>query len=169
MIARINNLLQRFRNDEDGVATVEFAIASPILVGLFLASLELGSTGFAEKNMSSSLRFSAQYVANGGQDLAVAENVFSRSYGQYLNFSAKVSCDCARARSSLDDEQAPPSSPSQVSGNISGLLVDAPQCTLDCGEDPVIRYLRLSASDNVTPILGSDLTPITNSVSVRLK
>ena len=170
MIARVQNLIHRFHRDEDGVATVEFAVVSPILVGLFLASLELGSTSFAHNNMTSSLRFSAQYIANGGDSIDVAQSVFARSYGSYDSFGADISCSCATSRGSLSGEEGEATDAvTKVLGNVSGSTSDAPMCTTDCGEDPVIRYLKLSATASYNPILGSEQNTISKSISVRLK
>lgn len=170
MIARIQNLVSRFRKDDDGAITVEFALMSPLLVGLLLASLELGTTGFTQKNLTSSLRFAGQYVSNGGSDLDVAENVFARSYGSYENFSAEISCSCANSRDSLEsDETGAATTASTLIGAITGDTGDAPQCTASCGDAPTIRYLRFSASALSRPILGTDYTRVSNSVSVRLK
>lgn len=167
---RIQNLARRFRNDEDGATTVEFALVSPILVGVFLASLEMGTTGFAQKDLSSSLRFAGQYISNGGNDLDVAENVFARSYGSYQSFGAEISCSCASSRDSIEDDQSGnANTAATVLGAVTGNTGEAPQCTASCGDAPSIRYLRLSASALSRPILGTDYTLVSNSVSVRLK
>lgn len=170
MIARVQNFLHRFKSNEEGIASVEFAVVSPVLVGLFLASLELGATSAVNNNMTSSLRFSAQYIANGGEDIGVAQNVFARSFGDYESFSTLLSCSCATARASLDPEEGEGVDPvTEILGPITASVSDAPMCTTDCGQDPVIRYLKLSASATFNPIIGSEQNRITKSVSVRLK
>lgn len=173
MINRMKKFQTRFRKDEDGATAVEFALISPVLAGLFLASLDLGATGFTQNNLTSSLRFSAQYIANGGKDLAVAEDVFKRSYGEYQSFKSTLSCTCARSRNSINTETNPnvtqTSEADQMLGAVSGKLDTAPQCTTACGDAPAIRYLELTATAMSRPILGSEYTEVTNAVSVRLK
>ena len=120
--------------------------------------------------MTSSLRFSAQYIANGGENIGVAQNVFARSYGSYDSFAAAISCSCATLRASLSDEEGEATDPvSEILGNVTASINDAPMCTTDCGEDPVIRYLKLSASASYNPVLGSEENTISKSISVRLK
>ena len=172
MIKRIRKFSARFRKEESGATAIEFAIVSPVLAGLFLASLDLGATGFTQNNLTSSLRFSAQYIANGGNDLSVAEDVFKRSYGSYQSFSSTLSCTCAYSRYSLDETKADETQASaadEILGSVNGSLKDAPQCTKSCGDAPVIRYLELRAKALSRPILGTEYTEVTNAVSVRLK
>ena len=171
MITRMKKFATRFRKEEDGATAVEFALVSPLLAGLFLASLDLGSTGFTQNKLTSSLRFSAQYIANGGTDLDVAKDVFARSYGQYETFSSKISCTCARSRASLGNDTRTGSTEGadEIIKAISANLEEAPQCTASCGDDPAIRYLELSAVVKSRPVLGSEYTEVTNAVSVRLK
>jgi len=172
MSIRKKSMIRKFRKDEDGAIAIEFAFVTPIIAGLFLATLDLGATGFTQNKLSSSLRFAAQYVANGGENLNVAENVFGRSFGTYRAFSSAVSCSCARSRGTFSEDAQAPTTQEQVEDvlvTFTGNTSDAPQCEKSCGEDPTIRYLTLTASAERMKIWGGDDELVSNSVSVRLK
>lgn len=168
MINLKKKLLQRFSREDDGSVAIEFALVVPVLAGMFLATVDLSGTGFTKSNMSSALRFSGQYIVNGGTDISVAESIFARSYGkQYSSFSATMKCSCARSRHTIDTNGGEQESEPEAA-SVSGDTRDLPKCTLDCGEDPQVQFLNFEAVVVSNAILGEDRT-IRDSLSVRLK
>ncbi|MBI1212238.1 MAG: hypothetical protein GC190_12300 [Alphaproteobacteria bacterium] len=78
MWKRLN--LLRIRNDESGVAAVEFALVAPILAMSLVFLVDLSNYAIQRTDMESALRSGVQYFMNGGSDLDKAKEVVLASW-----------------------------------------------------------------------------------------
>jgi Flp pilus assembly protein TadG len=76
----MRSTLLRFWSDRRGAAAVEFAIVTPVLVGLVLAGTAVFDSGTRLNNMRQALRPAAQYYMNGGVDDAQARTLAMDSW-----------------------------------------------------------------------------------------
>lgn len=178
-----------FQRDERGSMAVEGALALSVLSVVLVGIVGVGGAASAKNVMANALRFSAQYVANGGSDLTVAESVFENTYGPgYDSFASVIECSCAPSRSEIDDsagkqtanangqrnaaeqdENASQQGDNANTANAQDSTGAWGQCSIDCGADPIIKYLRLSASDSLKPIFGGDPVYLEEVVYVRVE
>lgn len=78
--------LRGFHRDRSGVAAVEFAIFSPILIGASLVMFGLGTAAFDKMKLTSGIRSASQFVLTGGEDTTVMKQLVIDGSG--LNITA---------------------------------------------------------------------------------
>ncbi|ESQ91973.1 hypothetical protein ABAC460_03490 [Asticcacaulis sp. AC460] len=94
----LKSLIRRFAREKRGAAIVEFALVTPILLGVLAAVDDLSAVTMKEKAMRSSVSSAAQYVMRGGSDLGVARSIVLASWRpetQDATVSAVKQCYCA--------------------------------------------------------------------------
>jgi uncharacterized membrane protein len=94
----LKSFVTRFAREKRGAAIVEFALVTPILLGVLAAVDDLSAVTMKEKAMRSSVSSAAQYVMRGGSDLGVARNIVLSSWTPETDdatVSAVKQCYCA--------------------------------------------------------------------------
>lgn len=173
--ARARTLLNRFSANRKGSVIVEFAMVVPLVSGLFLVAVDVGGVGLAKNKVSNALRFSTQYIANGGTELSIAESIFATNYGDgYESFTTSMSCACARSRTTyvvdpLQSEPAEDPDAEEETPNVSGSIAALPACTIDCGLSPQVRYINFEAEVAIATVLEDASQTIVERTSVRIE
>ena len=159
-----------FAHERGGVASVEGAIGIALLSMSFLAVSDIGAKTMTQAKLASALRFSGQYIANGGTDIGTAEAIFRDGYGSIVrSFSSKVKCSCAGSQSSNDPQTNEPKAVEQI---IDGaVFADGgwSECSLTCGTAPLVKYVMMDGEVAVTPFLGDGEKVIQEAIAVRVE
>lgn len=127
--------LSALRRAEDGVSAVEFALATPVLLGLLVPVVDLGLAFSEQMKVQQAAQAGAQYAAVHGFD--------STSISSAVTGGTTISVSASPA-------------PSQLCGCISGSTVTlsgSPPCTTACanGLTPG-TYVTVSAQASYSPI-----------------
>jgi Flp pilus assembly protein TadG len=94
---KLSGIVARFRADARGVAAVEFALVSPVIAGVALASFMIWEAGSRHRDMTGALRVGAEYYLNGGTDDAKAVAAATEAWGRKLTggeITASRVCRC---------------------------------------------------------------------------
>lgn len=173
---QIRDRITAFKSKEDGAIAVEGALILSVLAIGFVGLADFGWRSSAKTEMDHAIRASAQYYVNGGSSLPAGEEIFHTTFTHTDNvsFASSVRCSCARDRSTFDTSDADFDQDKAPADHVFQEY-DTPQtdgkwqlCTIDCGGDPVVRYVRLSSSAAVSGLLKGDPQTISSEAFVRI-
>lgn len=74
-LKNLSTALLKFRKDASGTAIVEFALLTPVLLGIIAGIADFSTLLSQEKAMSSGVSSAAQYIMGGGSNLDAARLV----------------------------------------------------------------------------------------------
>ncbi len=93
----MRSFIQRYIRSKRGAIAVETAIVTPILICIFLPSVDLGLKVHTLQKMNRAADSGIEYVVNGGRDAVILRNIMGDSYGRLIgqsDLSIIATCGC---------------------------------------------------------------------------
>jgi Flp pilus assembly protein TadG len=126
-------LFRRLRQDNKGVAALEFGLIAPIMAAAFILTLDVSLHVVNRMRMESAVRAGLQYLMNNGRDLAQLENIVQLSWSSKpadADISAVRYCLCSDVAHVCDTLCADNSAPESyftvnVVGTLDGFVIDS--------------------------------------------
>ena len=150
IFALVTALLRR----NDGVAALEFALITPVLVGLLVPLTDLGMGFYQQMQVRDAAAAGSQYASRHGWNSAAIQNAVTSA-------------------TSLGSISASPA-PAQSCGCPNGASISASSCSATCPDGQLAgTYVTVNAQSAYTPlipypVLGSTLTLTAQSI-VRIQ
>lgn len=173
----MRSLFKKYLKSTSGAIAVETALVTPILILIFLPSVDLGLKVHTLQKMNQAADSGIEYVVNGGRNEATLRNIMKDSYGRNIaqsDLSITATCGCIVEGSSGGNTENGEEGSERPADQFAGFYIKTPttlseeMCSAICDNGKMASELvEVSFSQGIDGVWKSQV--INTQMQTRIK